>query len=467
MTDASGNFSVNLAPGTYRICEVLQANWTQSFPNPANTNCTGLSGVSPSGYSVTVTSQSTSTSNNFGNYTTGSVSGQKWEDVNANGVKNAGDNGLSGWHIRIFDARNAQVGSDLVTDASGNFTVNLAPGTYRICEVLQAGWTQSAPANTVCQGLAGVAAGGHQVTSRRRGPSPATTSGTGAKARRRASSSTTSTRTATEPAILPSAVGRSGRTTRQGAVAASTITAADGTYTFSLNPGTYTICEVLQANWTQSAPSNTLCQGLAGDVAAGGYTVVVTSQSTFTGKNFGNWTTGSVSGQKWEDVNANGAKDAGDNGLANWHIRVFNAAGNQVGSDLVTDASGNFTVNLAPGTYRICEVRAGELDAVVPEPGEHGVPGLAGVSPSGYSVTVTSQSTSTSNNFGNYTTGAVSGQKWEDVNANGAKDAGDNGLANWHIRIFDSGERAGRFGSGDRRERQLLGEPRAGDVPDL
>ena len=50
-----------------------------------------------------------------------------------------------------------------------------------------------------------------------------------------------------------------------------------------------------------------------------------------------------MSGQKWEDVNANGVKNAGDNGLADWHIRVFNAAGAQVGADLVTDASGNFT----------------------------------------------------------------------------------------------------------------------------
>ena len=320
---------MNLAPGTYRICEVVQAGWTQSFPNPANTNCTGLPGVSPSGYSVIVTSQSTSTSNNFGNFSAGGVSGQKWEDVNANGVKNASDNGLAGWHIRVFDSGGAQVGPDLVTDASGNFNVTLAPGTYRICEVIQANWTQSFPAaNSVCDGLSGVTPTGYQVT--------------------------------------------------------------------------------------------------------------VTSNGTFANNDFGNYTTGSVSGQKWEDENANGAKDAGDNGLADWHIRVFNAAGNQVGSDLVTDASGNFSVNLAPGTYRICEVLQANWTQSFPNPANTACQGLSGVSPSGYSVTVTSQGTFSSNNFGNYTTGSVSGQKWEDENANGAKDAGDNGLANWHIRVFNA-----------------------------
>ena len=279
VTDASGNFTVTLNPGTYRICEVLQANWTQSFPNPANTACQGLAGVSPSGYSVTVTSQGTFANNNFGNYTTGSVSGQKWEDKNANGVKDAGDNGLADWHIRVFNAAGTQVGSDLVTDASGNFTVNLAPGTYRICEVLQANWTQSFP-----------------------------------------------------------------------------------------------------------NPANTACQGLAG-VSPSGYSVTVTSQGTFANNNFGNYTTGSVSGQKWEDKNANGVKDAGDNGLADWHIRVFNAAGTQVGADLVTDASGNFTVNLAPGTYRICEVLQANWTQSFPNPANTKCTGLPGVSPSGYSVT--------------------------------------------------------------------------------
>ena len=250
MTDGSGNFSVNLAPGTYRVCEVVQASWTQSFPNPANTNCTGLTGVSPSGYSVTVTSNGTFTNNDFGNSTLGAVSGQKWEDKNANGTKDAGDNGLSGWHIRVFNAADAQVGSDLVTDGSGNFSVNLTPGTYRICEVVQNNWTQSFP-----------------------------------------------------------------------------------------------------------NPANTACSALVGQgVSPSGYSVTVTSNGTFADNNFGNCTTGAVSGQKWEDVNANGAKDAGDNGLSGWHIRVFNAADAQVGSDLITDANGNFSVSLDPGTYRICEV---------------------------------------------------------------------------------------------------------------
>ena len=407
MTDASGNFSVNLAPGTYRICEVVQAGWTQSFPNPANTLCQGLSGVSPSGYSVTVTSQGTFASNNFGNFTTGSVSGSKFEDENANGTQDAGDANLSGWHIRVFNSGGAQVGADLVTDGSGNFSVNLAPGTYRICEVLQAGWTQSAPANTVCQGLAGVAAGGYSVTVTSNGTFSGNTFGnwhqgtvTGLKFN---DANANGTQNASD-------LGLSGWHIRvfnaaNAQVGADIVTDGSGNFSVNLDPGTYRICEVLQAGWTQSAPANTVCQGLAG-VAAGGYSVTVTSNGTFSGNTFGNWTTGSVAGLKWEDDNANGTRNAGDDPLSGWTIRAYNAAGG-VAASTTTAADGTFSFTLSPGTYTICEVLQAGWHESAPS-GNTLCQGLAGdVAAAGYTVTVTSLGATTGRDFGNWHEGSI------------------------------------------------------------
>src|SRR5205085_248219 len=144
VTDNNGEITfTHVTPATYQVCEVLQNGWTNTDPGT----------TPPCDANVVVVAEQTTTVD-FGNTSTGSVSGQKWEDKNANGVKDAGDNGLQSWHIRIFNAADAQVGSDVVTDGSGNFSVNLAPGTYRICEVVQAGWTQSFPnpANTACTG---------------------------------------------------------------------------------------------------------------------------------------------------------------------------------------------------------------------------------------------------------------------------------------------------------------------------
>ena len=257
------------------------------------------SGVSPPGCSVTVTSSDTFSGNTFGNWHQGTVTGLKFNDANANGTQNGGDVGLSDWHIRVFNAGGAQVGADVVTDVDGTFSVNLDPGTYRICEVLEAGWSQSAPANSLCQGLLGVAAGGYSVTV----TSSDTFSGnnfgnwtTGSVGGLKWEDvNANGTRNAGDDPLA-------GWTIRaynaQGGVAGSTTTAGDGTYTFTLNPGTYTICEVNQAGWHQSSPSNTLCQGLAGDVAPGGYSVTVTSLGSITGRDFGNWQEGSITIKK-------------------------------------------------------------------------------------------------------------------------------------------------------------------------
>src|SRR5204862_334553 len=108
--------------------------------------------------------------------------------------------------------------------------------------------------------------------------------------------------------------------------------------------------------YTQSKPAGTDCKTLANDVADGGYPVSVSSSGTISGKDFGNFTTGSVSGTKFEDRNANGTQDAGDQGLGSWTIRAYNAAG-AIADSTSTANDGSYTLHLSPGTYTICEVQ--------------------------------------------------------------------------------------------------------------
>ena len=69
--------------------EVLQAGWTQSFP-ASRATATGTS-CSPRGQ--------VDTGNDFGNYQNATKSGMKFHDLNADGVKDAGEPGLAGWTI--------------------------------------------------------------------------------------------------------------------------------------------------------------------------------------------------------------------------------------------------------------------------------------------------------------------------------------------------------------------------------
>lgn len=75
---------------------------------------------------------------------------------------------------------------------------------------------------------------------------------------------------------------------------ASTTTGTGGTYSFSLPPGHYLVCEEAQSGWAQTAPDNPECEDaeIAG-VEPGGHTVDLTA-SLSSGNDFGNAETESL-----------------------------------------------------------------------------------------------------------------------------------------------------------------------------
>ncbi|MDJ0507455.1 MAG: Calx-beta domain-containing protein, partial [Nostocales cyanobacterium LE14-WE12] len=79
----------------------------------------------------------------------GSIKGSKWNDVNANGIWEAGEKALAGWTIYIDSVTNGKLDPweiSTVTNADGQYTFsNLGPGEYAIREVNQTGWIQTSP----------------------------------------------------------------------------------------------------------------------------------------------------------------------------------------------------------------------------------------------------------------------------------------------------------------------------------
>ena len=88
---------------------------------------------------------------NFGNNSTpGSISGYKFNDLDANGVWDENEPALQGWQIFVDLNQNYQFDAgepNAVTDANGAYSIaGLYPGTYTIAEVNQPGWQQTYPA---------------------------------------------------------------------------------------------------------------------------------------------------------------------------------------------------------------------------------------------------------------------------------------------------------------------------------
>src|SRR5262249_1735205 len=280
-----------------------------------NTICNGVANsdqpaLGAGGFAVTITSGSTEQNNNFGNFQQGTKSGVKFNDLNGDGTKDAGEPGLPGWDIPAYTDTTGNGVRDngettfalSTTDGSGAYSFSLNPGKSVFCEVLYATLSRSRPSgNTICNGVANtdqpaLAAAGFAVTI---------TSGSterseecGVVQQGRKSGVKFNDMNANGARDLPEDVGlpgwdsraytdSNGNGVRDNGETTFTLSTTDGSgaYSFSLNPGKYVVCEVLQATWTQSRPSgNTICNGVANTdqpaLAAAGFAVTITSGST-------------------------------------------------------------------------------------------------------------------------------------------------------------------------------------------
>jgi hypothetical protein len=343
----------------------------------------------------------------------------KFHDLNANGVKDAGEPGLAGWTITAYvdansngvrDAGENTVAASAVTGQGGTYSLSLDPGRYVVCETQQEGWTQSFPANNACgtgQGGWGIALTSGQLDADNDfgNYQRATKSGT-----KFHDLNANGVRDEGEPGLggwtimaFVDANGNGVRDLAENTVGASAVTGQDGSYSLSLAPGKYVVCEVQQIGWTQSYPANAICGNGAG------WAIDLGSGAVDSGNDFGNFRKATKSGMKFEDVNNNGVKDQGEPGLAGWVIRayadtsgdgVLQAGETTIAASATTVAGGAYSLSLNPGKYVVCEVAQGGFTQTAPANTK--CVAIAGLAPGGWAVSLVSGQAEVNNDFGNF-----------------------------------------------------------------
>jgi large repetitive protein len=145
-TDAAGN--------PVSISATTATDGSYSFTNvPAGTNYT-ITETQPSGYGSSLNGTSitginlppggTVVDQNFGE-TRASISGKVFLDTVNDNVYTAGENGVSGTTVRLYNAAGTVLLATTTTDAAGNYTFgDLPPGTYRVLETQPSGLTDDA-----------------------------------------------------------------------------------------------------------------------------------------------------------------------------------------------------------------------------------------------------------------------------------------------------------------------------------
>ncbi len=136
-TDASGNYSIAVAPGTITLRTIPATNWQATNPS------TGIR-------TVTVTNNQTLTGQNFGFILpTPVATGFKWNDLDGDGLRETGEPPLAGiWIYLDLDGDDRiDIGEPAdITKADGSYRLTPPrPGTYAIREVLDPGFLQTYP----------------------------------------------------------------------------------------------------------------------------------------------------------------------------------------------------------------------------------------------------------------------------------------------------------------------------------
>lgn len=354
LTDSEGRFRL-YAPGAahWGIKEQGQEGWIETAPE--------LSSFFDVFFDVFVTqSGETHTTDDrqrplyFGNFKLNEITGYKWEDKNGDGIWQQGELGIPQWKI-MLDGRDRDgnpVHQEALTDMNGRYNFfDIFPSflgePYKITEENKDGWIKTAPANSFFDVFVDLSGEVH-TTDNNSSPLHFGNFRLGEIRGTKFEDSDRNGRKGAREAVLSGwTIQLTGfdEITQQNVILATT-TDINGRYSFTgLTKGTYTISEVQQAGWIQTAP-----QG-------GNYTLTIDqSGRVYTGKDFGNFRLWNLHGRKYHDINRNRQYDNGEPLLPGWVIELLDMTNGNVWRT-TTDINGYYAfAPVMPGRYLLREI---------------------------------------------------------------------------------------------------------------
>ena len=142
LADGYAGTHYNIPAGDYTITETVPADWLLTDVSCVGGDCTPYSDASGEGATVHLDAGEHITVT-FTNIQTGNITAHKFNDLNGNGVQDAGEQDLIDWEMTLHLGSGC-TGIEIaqgVTDGSGNVTFSsLISDNYSVEETLQDGW---------------------------------------------------------------------------------------------------------------------------------------------------------------------------------------------------------------------------------------------------------------------------------------------------------------------------------------
>lgn len=490
-TDGGGFYRFsNLLPGNYIVGVVTPAGYVRSSVNggdPDNNtdrdnNGISLTGTEVRGLAITLTgggenleSGNYNNTYDFGFYGTGSIGNFVWNDLNANGLQDSGEPGLSGVTVTLTYPGGAT--ATATTDLNGGYLFSgLAPGNYIVSFPPNiAGFTPT-PSNVGsndaidsdadASGNVTVTLGaGENNLTIDAGYCP-TTLVLGNLVWR--DDNNDGLKGSGEPVLGTVTVNlykdNDNNNIPDGAAIGTTTTNASGIYQFAnLVPGNYIVGVVIPAGMAPSTvnggdPDNDTDNDNNGVTVVG--TEVRSRAITLVGNNeplvavdgdgnngnqtldFGFRSDAKLGNYVWNDVNGNGVQDGTEAGVSNITVTLYNSAGAPIGTT-VTDANGFYQfTGLQPGTYSVGFTKPSTYVFTGKDLGGNDNTDSDADPVTGRTATVTLAFGETNNTLDAgirlSNLASVGNFVWNDQDNDGIQDSGEPGIPNVTVRLFNA-----------------------------
>jgi hypothetical protein len=379
------------------------------------------------------------------------VNSRVFADTNRNGVLDAGEAGVANAQIQLFDDSGTLLGT-ATSDANGNFSFSSAAGASSSSAVFNTQLQSGALYQLRAQSSAATAIG--LVVS------PSQSNATKSKN----SGTSFGALTAIGGAVFTDTNGNGIHDAAETGVGnvtvnlfdssntfvSSTSTANDGSYSFSVAPGTYTVVfdsttlPTGSVFTTQHAPgSNANNDSDANTITGRSDPITVGIGNVINNIDAGIYTPVVIGDFAWNDANGNGIQDPGEGGKAGVIVNLLDNNGNVVQTQTTT-GNGLYQFSAAPGIYQV--------EFVAPA-GSNFSPKSQGADPTKDSDAdpVTGRTALIAFNSGDVNedldagittaappaTGSIGDFVFFDANGNGIQDPGEIGLPNVKINLLD------------------------------
>ncbi|MBY0477814.1 MAG: carboxypeptidase regulatory-like domain-containing protein [Chitinophagaceae bacterium] len=470
-TDAFGNYKFSGLPaGNYSVRVTTPANYSLSAKTQGgDTNLdSDFDPITYTTATITLAANQNRTDIDAGlkftQPSTTSIGDRVWLDLNADGVQDAGEPGVSNVLVTLYNSVGAPVRSTY-TNVNGNYLfTDVAPGTYSVGVSLPPAFVFS-PNNGLISGAANsdiIPATGRTTTFTVNAGDQITYVDAGLKPQQSVNGTIGDyvwndlNKNGIQDAGEPGIAGVTVRLVNAGsnAIIATTTTDATGKYIFNDVPaGDYKIEFVTASGYTITTKlnSNVAASGTDSDVdpvTLRTATLTLAAAQRITTVDAGYWLTtppgtGKIGDRVWLDANQNAVQDAGETNVQGVTVILYDAANTAI-KMTVTNANGNYLfTDLAAGSYSV---------------------GFSNI-PTGYSFTTQGGGTAATGSDANPATGrtatitlaagqtnldvdagirstmagtaSIGNRVWNDLNNNGLQDAGEPGLQGVIVELLD------------------------------